>query len=438
MSSGTLWRPLRVFFILLLELLRAAIPVAVNVRDTAVLSCNSTCNQEILWTFFEANSKNLEVLRCLQDNCTEGDGFKGRASLSSENMSLTIHPVLFNDQGWYEASCGSKFSCSVHLEVFVPSAVNASVGDNVTLPCYARTEKRIVDEDVNILWQREEQMVVEVKNGIVHYGSGFEERSSVSLNHYKAGDLSLNISRVTPSDIGLYLCYHKSDKQGHPGAVQLTVKAHKSSYEKKVGDELTLNLFSLDNVKVTFTDSEGVEIPVCGVHRGTSTCDPKYNHRVSIMNDSLVLSELSSSDNGKFTVKDNMDKIISVCTVTVKDVEQRHYLISGVIISVFVVVVIVVIPGLFLLCQCLRKSDQRQIPVYFNARQSELEPLREPANIGLSQEETSQGILEQQEETSQGISEQPDVVHTPVEETSPEIGIITEKQEEAFDGLENE
>nr|XP_055060793.1 uncharacterized protein si:dkey-22i16.9 [Misgurnus anguillicaudatus]XP_055060794.1 uncharacterized protein si:dkey-22i16.9 [Misgurnus anguillicaudatus] len=421
MSSGTLWRPLRVFFILLLELLRAAIPVAVNLRDTAVLSCNSTCNQEILWTFFEANGEKLEVLRCLQDNCTEGDDFKGRASLSSDNMSLTIHPVLFNDQGWYEASCGSEFPCSVHLEVFVPSAVNASVRDNVTLHCYARTEKHIADEDVNIIWKRDDQTVLEVRNGIVNYGPGFEERFSVSLNHYKAGDLSLNISRVTPSDIGLYQCYHKSNKQGHPGAVQLTVKAHKSSYEKKVGDELTLNLFSLDNLKVTFTDSEGVEIPVCRVHRGTSTCDPKYNHRVSIMNDSLVLSELSSSDNGKFTVKDNMGEIMSVCTVTVKDVEQRHRLTSVVIILVFVAILVFPL-GLFCLYQYLRKSHQPKRIVYFNNHQStvktEMELLREPANIGLSQEETSQGI-----------SEQPDVVHTPVEETSPEIGIITEKQD---------
>lgn len=103
----------------LLEPLQAgiSIPVAVNVKDTAVFSCDSTCNQEILWTF-EANGEKLDVLKCLQDNCTVGDGFKGRASLSSEKMSLTIHPVLYNDQGWYEARCGSEFPCSVRLDVF--------------------------------------------------------------------------------------------------------------------------------------------------------------------------------------------------------------------------------------------------------------------------------------------------------------------------------
>lgn len=432
MSSGTRWRPLGVFFILLLEPLQAgiSIPVAVNVRDTAVLSCDSTCNQEILWTF-EANGEKLEVLKCLQDNCKEGDDFKGRASLSSENMSLTIHPVLFNDQGWYEASCGSEFPCSTHLEVFVPSAVNASVRANVTLHCYARTEKRIADKAVNIFWKKEDQQVLEVKNGIVHYGSGFEERFSLSLNHYKAGDLSLNISRVTPSDSGLYLCYHKSDKQGHPGAVILTVTAHESSYEKKVGDELTLNLFSLDNVQVTFTDSDGVEIPVCRVHRGTSTCDPKYNHRVSVMNDSLVLRELSSSDNGKFTVKDNMGEITSVCFVIVKDVERRHHLTSYVIILVFVAILL--FPGgLFCLYQYFRKSHQPKRIMYFNNHQStvktEMEPLREPAKIGLSQQETRQDIPEQL-----------DITQTPVEETSPEILMTTEKQDsihvDAFDCL---
>lgn len=45
-------------------------------------------------------------------------------------------------------------------------------------------------------------------------------------------------------------------------------------------------------------------------------------------------------------------------------------------------------------------------------------PLREPANIGLSQEETSHGI-----------EEQPDIPHTPVEETSPAIVMPAEKQD---------
>lgn len=50
--------------------------------------------------------------------------------------------------------------------------------------------------------------------------------------------------------------------------------------------------------------------------------------------------------------------------------------------------------------------------------ETETIPLREPANIGLSQEETSHGI-----------EEQPDIPHTPVEETSPAIVMPAEKQD---------
>uniref|UniRef100_A0A671KH04 Ig-like domain-containing protein n=1 Tax=Sinocyclocheilus anshuiensis TaxID=1608454 RepID=A0A671KH04_9TELE len=88
---------------------------------------------------------------------------------------------------------------------------------NVTLPCYARTEKQIADDTVNILWKKDDQTVVQVQKGITTYGSGFKGRASVSLHHYKDGDLSLNILRVTPSDKGLYRCYHRdTEEHGYP------------------------------------------------------------------------------------------------------------------------------------------------------------------------------------------------------------------------------
>lgn len=101
--------------------------------------------------------------------------------------------------------------------------MNASVRHNVTLPCYARTEKRIVDDAVKIIWKKDSQPFLEVKNGLESYGSVFTRRASVSLNHYRDGDLSLSIPSVTPSDSGLYQCYYETEEPGHPGAVTLTV-----------------------------------------------------------------------------------------------------------------------------------------------------------------------------------------------------------------------
>lgn len=104
--------------------------------------------------------------------------------------------------------------------------MNASFQDNVILPCYAHTEKDIADDAVNILWTKEYQTpkkVAEVINGNASSGSGFK-RASLSPNHYRDGDLSLSVSKVTPSDNGLYLCYHgQTGEYGYPKAVTLTV-----------------------------------------------------------------------------------------------------------------------------------------------------------------------------------------------------------------------
>lgn len=110
------------------------------------------------------------------------------------------------------------------FQCLVPTTVSVSVSGNVTLPCYARTEKTIADDSVNILWNKDDQMVLQVQKGHTKYGSGFTERASVSLHHYKDGDLSLNILGVTTSDKGLYRCYHNTDEEhGYPSAVSLIV-----------------------------------------------------------------------------------------------------------------------------------------------------------------------------------------------------------------------
>lgn len=102
--------------------------------------------------------------------------------------------------------------------------MNTTIRGNVTLPCYARTEKQIADDAVNIIWKKDDQMVLEVQKGIIKYGSGFTGRASVSLHLYKDGDLSLTIFSLRTSDKGLYRCYHSVEEEhGHPGAVTLHV-----------------------------------------------------------------------------------------------------------------------------------------------------------------------------------------------------------------------
>ncbi len=69
---------------------------------------------------------------------------------------------------------------------------------------------------------------------------------------------------------------------------------------------------------VTFSGSDAKEIQVCSVTGNNTTCSLDYNNRVSVMNYSVVLRGLTSSDGGTFTVKDNMGDVISINTVTVE------------------------------------------------------------------------------------------------------------------------
>ncbi|XP_077102549.1 uncharacterized protein LOC143753751 [Siphateles boraxobius] len=386
------------------------VPDAVKVRDTAIIPCNETCNGNLLWELKTKNEK-LDVLQCGQGTCTEGDSFKNRASFSEKfkagNLSLKLDPVLYNDEGWYKVSCDSKFLCRFHLEVFVPTTVNATIRSNVTLPCYARTEKQLADDAVNVLWKKDDQTVLQVQKGITSYGSSFTGRATVSLHHYKDGDLSLTIFWVTPADKGLYRCYHNTEEEhGHPGAVTLNVIAHQKFYAKKFGDNLTLDLFGSDLVTVTFSGS--TENLVCRVSGNDPECSPEYTNRVSVVNYSLVLGMLTSSDRGTFTVKDKMGEVISTNTVTVEGVTQRYYYVAPLsVLAVFV-----------LSCICLFFGCHRKSQANANESTGVTEPLREPAYIGLSQQETSPNIPEESDICT----------HTPVEETMP-VMVTSEKQD---------
>ncbi|XP_052402059.1 uncharacterized protein LOC127949140 isoform X1 [Carassius gibelio] len=392
-----------------------SVPDAVKVRDTAIIPCYKTCDGDILWALTTKYEK-LDVLRCVQGTCTEGFSFKNRVHLSNEksgNPSLIMSPVLYNDEGWYEARCGLEFLCKFHLEVFVPTTVNVSVRGNVTLPCFARTEKNIADDAVSILWKKDDQTVLQVQEGLINYGSGFRGRASVALHHYKDGDLSLNMLRVTTADKGLYRCYHNTDEEhGYPAAVTLSVTAHQKLCVKRFGDNLTLDLFGSDSVTVTFTGSEAKEIQVCSVTGNNTTCSFDYDNRVSVMNYSLVLRGLTLSDGGTFTVKDNMGEVISINTVTVEGVAWNPFFVSLLALPILLLLFI----GLFLWRKYHRTSQVTENHSYYNARESTV--VIESAYIGVPQQETNPNI-------SGDVEDYPGLA---VEETMPVIP-STEKQD---------
>ncbi|XP_073699430.1 uncharacterized protein [Garra rufa] len=298
-------------------------PVAVILGQRAILPCQNTCTGPLTW-IFNSGRKKLEVLKCDKENCTEGGSFKNRVSLSPEktkngDLSLTLNPALYNDKGWYEASCGSTVLCNSYLEVLFPVTVNVPIGQDITLPCYAHTDKEVADDAVNILWKKGDQIAVQVQNGITNYGSGYAKRASVSVSSYRDGNLSFSIHRATTVDKGLYQCYHSTEEEiGQPGAVILNIEAHQSFQEKTAGDFLTLDLFVSDPVSISFTSANTTEILLCSVERSIATCSSDYSHRVSVVGSSFKLQKLTASDTGIFTVKDKMDEVIAIYNIAVK------------------------------------------------------------------------------------------------------------------------
>ena len=57
------------------------------------------------------------------------------------------------------------------------------------------------------------------------FGPGFIDRTSVTRDGYREGDLSLTFTGVRSSDQGTYLCFFNRDSDpGYPHGVTLTVK----------------------------------------------------------------------------------------------------------------------------------------------------------------------------------------------------------------------
>ncbi|KAL6466527.1 hypothetical protein MHYP_G00243310 [Metynnis hypsauchen] len=136
---------------------------------------------------------------------------------------------MYNDRGWYYCSCDGKDQCDRRIEVLVATTLNIFVGGKATLPCYAKTDKQTADSSVYVLWEKEEQQVLKLENGNISYGSGFEQRATVSTENYRKGDLSLTIDHVRFSDSGLYRCSLKDGSHGYPRATILVVKDSETS-----------------------------------------------------------------------------------------------------------------------------------------------------------------------------------------------------------------
>ncbi|KAJ8339870.1 hypothetical protein SKAU_G00345030 [Synaphobranchus kaupii] len=187
-------------------------------------------------------------------------GFQGRVqSFHGErpgNYSIAISPVVYTDRGIYHCQyMDGTFILEMKTYIFVPLPVSVAMGMSISLPCYGNIDKQANAVDLDILWKKGEKLVYHLYNNIITYGSGFENRASLSPELALLGNNSLTINQTLISDEGEYQCFFNTPREnGNPDSVSLTVT------------ERTVPV-SKPNVSVT-----GDEYPctlLCTVERGT-------------------------------------------------------------------------------------------------------------------------------------------------------------------------
>ncbi|KAL6466526.1 hypothetical protein MHYP_G00243300 [Metynnis hypsauchen] len=366
--------------------------VTVQLGHSATVSCHVNCSTVTWW------SKGVEVFQIFkifefsEGNCTVAPEFKDRIECSEEkirggDVSLTITSVVYNDRGWYYCSCDGKDQCDRRIEVLVPTSLRTSFGGKATLPCYAETDKRTADSSVYVLWEKEEQQVLQLENGKISYGSGFEQRATVSTESYKKGDLSLTMDRVRFSDSGLYRCSLKDGEHGYPDATTLIVEAHQYGHHKKAADSVLLDLVVLPPVMVYFKEGEATaDSWVCAMLKDTFDCKPGYEHRATIVNNSLMLSKLTEADSGTYKVKDvRSGEVVAIHKLAVIGLPFQK--IPWVAASIFCVVIASLL-GAVIFFACWQKWQQQA---------EQRKQLEAKANYVTEQEELVQLSIQQTE-----------------------------------------
>lgn len=110
----------------------------------------------------------------------------------------------------------------------VPTELHVSAGDKVILNTYALISKTATVHDVHIIWEKDDQNVLELKNGNITYGPGFEGRAYISVDRILKGNLSLYMYSVRKTDQGIYWCRHSGRSyammEAYPNAFYLNVE----------------------------------------------------------------------------------------------------------------------------------------------------------------------------------------------------------------------
>lgn len=191
--------------------------------DSVTLTAREECDKLILIHRLK-DDRALAVATSVDDVWMPHESYRDRIEHRSK-LSVTLTRVNYNDNGFYEFTCGSRVVTTIQLKVFLPFGISATEGEQVKLPCHSYTADKPAKP---IRWEKNGELVFEQQqpSGEIRYGTGFKGRNvSVSPDWYSNGDVSLTFGRAQPEDEGVYVCYTDGPERtrGEPAAVRVKI-----------------------------------------------------------------------------------------------------------------------------------------------------------------------------------------------------------------------
>ncbi|XP_023668723.1 uncharacterized protein [Paramormyrops kingsleyae] len=298
--------------------------IEVSLGDKAALHCKGSGYGDAFTTEPKSVTWKTQDQIVVEYDATEvriGPGFEGRVQVDIKkfqegDFTLTLYPTRYNDGDMYECvwnrgGTDQTFLGSVHLKVLappVPAPLSVTVGQSVTLPCYAHIYRQKSQDAISLQWKKGQQDVLQMKSGKVTYGSEQRNRSSVSLDRIRQGDLSLTVQSVRLADEGVYSCsYELNDhpEDGDPARVTVAVTAYTANISLSLGETLHLPLYTEKPARLQFSKAgSGHPVILCSIHNDQAQWNANCSRKAFVQNSTLFLDSITSADEGLYTVQD--------------------------------------------------------------------------------------------------------------------------------------
>ncbi|XP_060771432.1 galectin 17 [Neoarius graeffei] len=220
--------------------------------------------------------------------------------------------------GFMELMCVGSNPLSSHL------FTQSGVGLEAVLPCEWGSHTEVPSATPYIQWQTLRDMVYERLGPSQFQAEAYENRADVPEDVLARGNCSLHLADIRFRDAGIYECYLVVGKTGNKRrifiqSVQLSVLDHKSTQSVKMGEDLTLELYTHQAKMVMFQMSNAAEWRQLWQRQGNrEDLTPQVEER----NGKLVIRNMSAANEGMYKVIDSEGLALSTVKVSVKEPPQ--------------------------------------------------------------------------------------------------------------------